>query len=181
MMLGSHGLSQVSRRMASRTEEAVSRSLRLVLNGLTNGAAIEDSENFRNLLSGLEFFLPSVLGEVHQEWRNENMDRIFSAVARKTGPNEAEIIGLCILISDQTLTPIQVRIRVSATKDEIEWIECNVGESGEGRGGMLRTPYNAMSGRQLMAVAERVSVIDWAFRVGFGERQPIEKTRPCNF
>jgi hypothetical protein len=166
--------------MASRTEEAVSRSLRSILDGLADGAAIEDSEDLRDLLSGLEFFLPSVLGEVHREWKDDSLDGVFPAVARKTGPNEAEIIGLCVLISDQTLTPIHVRRRGSASGDAIEWLECNVGERGKGKGGMLRIPYNSMSGKQPISVAERAGVIDWAYRVGFGERQPIERTRPCN-
>lgn len=160
--------------MASKTEEAASRSLRSILDRLTAGAAIEDSEDFRNLLSALEFFLPSILGEVHGEWKDESMDGIFPAVARKTGPSEAEIIGLCILISDQTLTPIHVRLQVSVSGDEITWLECNVGECGEGKGGMKRTPYGAMSGKQLFAGAERPNAIEWAYRVGYGQRQPTE-------
>jgi hypothetical protein len=161
--------------MASRTEEAVSRSLRLMLDGLAVGATIEDSEEFRRLLSSLEFFLPSVLGEVHGEWKDEGMDGILSAAARKTRPNEAEIIGLCVLISDQTLTPIHVRLQVCASGDEIEWLECNVGERGEGKCGMLRIPYDSMTGKHLVAVAERANAIEWAYRVGYGQRHPIEK------
>ena len=165
--------------MASKTEEIVSRSLRSILDGLTQGAIIEDSENFRELLTGLEFFLPAVLGEVHGEWKDESLDGIFPTVARKTGPDEAEIIGLCILISDQTLTPIHVRLRVSASGEEIEWLECNVGERGEGKAGMVRTPYESMSGKQFVAVAERPSEIDWAYKVGFGQRQSIHESQPA--
>ena len=40
---------------------------------------------------------------------------------------------------------------------------------------MLRTPYNYMSGKLLVAVAERANAIDWAYRVGFGQRHSIEK------
>jgi hypothetical protein len=160
--------------MASKTEEALSRSLRSILDGLTEGEAIGDSEDFRHVLSDLEFFLPAILGEIHREWKDESLDRVLSAAARKTGPGEAEIIGLCILISDQTLTPIHVRLQVSPSSDEITWLECSVGERGDGRAGMLRTSYNAMRSKQLAMVAERRNDIDWAYRVGFGQRQPIE-------
>jgi hypothetical protein len=161
--------------MVSPTEVTVSCSLRLVLDGLAVGEAIADSEAFRNLLTGLEFFLPAVLGEVHGQWKYESLDGILPAVARKTGPGEAEIIGLCILISDQTLTPIHVRLQVSPLVDEIMWLECRVGERGDGKGGMLRTPYTAMSGKQPAVVAGRPNDIDWVYRVGFGQRQPIQQ------
>jgi hypothetical protein len=82
--------------MASRTEEAVSRLLRSILDGLADGEAIEDSEAFRSLLNDLEYFLPAVLGEAHGEWRDESLDGVFPALARKTGPSEAEILGLCV-------------------------------------------------------------------------------------
>jgi hypothetical protein len=159
--------------MASKTEETIGRSLRSILDGLADGEAIGDSEGFRSVLSGLEFFLPAVLGEIHGQWRDESLDGILPAVARKTGPGEAEIIGLCILISDQTLTPIRVRLQVSPSGDEIAWLECNVGQRGDGKAGMARTPYNAMSGKQLVLVAQRPNDINWAYRVGFGQRQPI--------
>jgi hypothetical protein len=159
--------------MASKTEESISRSLRAILDGLADGDAIGDSESFRSVLSDLEFFLPAILGEIHRPWRDESFDGIFSAAARKTGPDEAEIMGLCILISDQTVTPIHVRLQVAPLGDEIRWLECNVGERGDGKAGMLRTPYNAMSGKQLARVAERRNDIDWVYRVGFGQRQSI--------
>jgi len=44
--------------MASRVEQSISRSLRAILADLPTGASIGDSEQFREVLSGLEFFLP---------------------------------------------------------------------------------------------------------------------------
>jgi hypothetical protein len=166
--------------MASKTEESLSCSLRSILDGLAEGEAIGNSEDFRSVLSDLELFLPAILGEIHGEWKNESLDGIVSAAARKTGPDEAEIIGLCILISDQTLTPIAVRLQVSPSSNELAWLECNVGEHGDEKAGMLRTPYNAMSGKQLAMVAERRNGIDWAYRVGFGQRQPLASPPTAN-
>jgi hypothetical protein len=166
--------------MVSSTEEALTCSLRSILNGLADGEAIGDSEDFRSVLSGLEFFLPAILGELHGEWRDESLDGIYPTVARKTGQNEAEILGLCILISDQTLTPLRVHLQVSPSRDEIACLECSVGERGNGKAGMLRTPYGAMSGKQLAMIAARPNDIDWAYRVGFGQRQPMQNPPMAN-
>ena len=91
--------------MTSKAEEIASRSLRSVLGGLHVGANIDDSPEFRDALSGLEWFLPTVVAEIHPEWTGESLDGFYLHVAQKTGDREAEILGLCCLLSDQTLTP----------------------------------------------------------------------------
>jgi hypothetical protein len=155
--------------MIPRVEQNTARSLRAALAGLENGVSIEGSDDFRELLSGLEVFLPAILREVHQEWHDESLDGFHVAVAQKTGPCEAELIGLCILISDQTLTPIHVRLRGAATKDEIEWLECKVGETGLGKAGMVRMPYDSpKQAKMLFTLADRLGSIHWAYCVGFG-------------
>src|SRR5688572_15559229 len=98
--------------MASKAEEIASRSLRGVLGGIPVGATIGDSPEFQEALTGLEWFLPDVLAEIHSEWSGESLDGIYSHIAHKTGEGEAEIYGLCILLSDQTLTPINIRLQL---------------------------------------------------------------------
>src|SRR5262245_546353 len=119
--------------MASKAEEIASRRLRAILAGLPDGATIGDSPGFRDALSGLEWFLPTVLAEIHPEWTGESLDGIYAHVAQKTGEGEAEILGLCCLMSDQTLTPIHLRLRVSTTADEVSWLELRLGENGRDR------------------------------------------------
>jgi hypothetical protein len=99
--------------MASQAEQIVGRSLRTILAGVPNGESIADSEHLRDLLSGMEFFIPEVLRDFHHEWYADFLDDFIPVVARKTGEQEAEFLGLCILISDQTLTPIHLRLQVS--------------------------------------------------------------------
>jgi hypothetical protein len=165
--------------VTSKTEELIARSLRACLAGLVENAAIEESEDFHRLMNGLEFYLPAVLNEVHSEWRDESMDGFHLVVARKTGPREAEFIGLCILISDQTLTPIHVRLRMAASENEIEWLECKVGESGEGTGRMVRLPYDSpRQSKLLVTLPNRLDTLDWAYHVGFGERQAPVNASP---
>jgi hypothetical protein len=170
-MQNDHGV-EVEVTMASRAEQSISRLLRAILTDLPNGANIVDSEQFRGVLSGLEYFVPEVLGEVHPEWNYEGLDGILPLVARKTRQGEAEIFGLCIIISDQTVTPIHLSLQVSSSVDAVSWLECRLGEAGPH--GMMRTPYELLNStsKRLHALECRSDMIDWVYKVAFGERRP---------
>ena len=158
--------------MASRAEQSLSRSLLAILGELPNGGSIADSEQFQEVLSGLEYFLPEVLGEIHPEWNRESLDGVLPLEARKTGEREAEIFGLCIILSDQTLTPLHLRLRVAPSNDEVSWLECKLGERGGH--GMMRTPYHLLNAvaKRLYALEGRADLIDWVYEVTFGRRRP---------
>jgi hypothetical protein len=133
--------------------------------------AIGESADLRDALAAIEFFLPEVLREVHAEWQEESLDGIYPAFIQKTGDDEIEIIGLCILISDQTLTPIHLRLQLAPTDNTVSWLECNLGEATDT--GMLRVPYS----RQIvygdkLGVLKRLDSIRWVYKVGYGERRP---------
>jgi hypothetical protein len=81
-------------------EENVSRTLRAILAALPVGADIPRSEQLEDALVSLDYFLPGVLSEIHQEWNDESLDGIFPVFARKTAEGEAEIYGQCVLITD---------------------------------------------------------------------------------
>src|ERR1700686_103938 len=102
----------------------MSRSLRAILTELPDGANIPDSEEFRGILSGLEWLLPNIFEEIYPEWRDLTLDGIYEVLARKTGEDEAEILGLCIFISDQTLTPFRLHLQIDSSKDEVLWLLC---------------------------------------------------------
>ena len=91
-------------------------------------------------------------------------------MARKTGAGQAEIFGLCIIISDQTLTPLHVQLQVAVSADEISWLECRLGERGEQR--MVRTPYkyrNAIT-KRFFLMEGKADQIEWVYKVTFGHR-----------
>ena len=146
-------------------EQMLSRELRTILTSVPVGGLVVDSPTRRELMSLLEGFVHGALREVHAEWKYEGLDGVLPEVMRKTGENQAETIGLCILISDQTMSPLCVRLRVARDSDEIDWFECKLGECGPD--GMIRIPY----GRGKLAVADCVDHIEWAYKVGFGEHQ----------
>lgn len=157
--------------MVSKAEEIVSRLLRAILAGIATGETIPDSAEFRDALSGLELFLPPVLAEVHSEWTGESLDGIYPHVAHKTGEEEAEILGLCCLMSDQTLTPIHLRLQLSSATDEVSWLELRLGEKG--RAGMVRSPYSSSPSihKRLHALGANASTMEWVYKVTFGERK----------
>jgi hypothetical protein len=100
----------------------------------------------------------------------ESLDDIYPAVARKIDEDEIEIIGLCCLMSDQTLTPLSLRLQLDPTQDAVLWLECQLGEKTDR--GMRRSPYtNATVHGSMLHVLKRLDSIDWSYRVGYGERR----------
>jgi hypothetical protein len=149
--------------MTSKAEEIASQELRAILAPLATGASIEHSD-LDLLQSALEFFLTEELG-----WRHESFDAFRFAVARKVAPDEAEFVGLALLISDQAWTPIHLWLRLSPDSDQMASLDCRVGEPGEGAAGLVRIPYgSALADKVLDRLPERVGAIDWVYRVERG-------------
>jgi hypothetical protein len=152
----------------SGREQLVSRSLRTLLADVPNCASILGSDKEFDLFDGLEYYLPEVLRRTHSEWKHESLDGFWPLAFQKTGSTSAELFGMCMLISDQTLTPIHLHIQASPTADEISWLHCKLGEAGED--GMVRihlTPGEV--GAQVKALEGRADQIVWIYEVGFGQ------------
>jgi hypothetical protein len=156
--------------MVSSLEESIARSLRLILQPLSDGALIADSDELRGVLSALEFYLPQVLQEVHGEWDNESLDGIMPAVAKETASDEFVLHGACILISDQSVAPINLCLQIDQNRDEISWLECRLGRRRNNA--MERKPYNSASvEKHVQSAARNVDSIDWFYKVTFGSRR----------
>ncbi len=157
--------------MASKSEIFASRRLRAILSALPVGGTIDDSPEFRERIERPRIFAPDILAEIHAEWTGESLDGIYPHVARKTGEAEAEIIGTCCLLSDQTLTPIHIHLQLSLAVDELSWLELRLGAMGPT--GMMRVPYSSSSSlyRRLHAIGQSVGTIEWVYKVTFGERK----------
>lgn len=146
-------------------ENSLAVDLRTLLHDVEAGGDIPDTPYLRSVLSRLEAYLLAVLREVHAEWKHESLDGVFCELGRKTGDREVEFAGLCLLITDLTLTPYHVRVRLADEADEIEWLDCRLGEIRNGE--LVRIPYNAYAGGRL-SVAGRLQSITWKYHVGFG-------------
>jgi hypothetical protein len=155
--------------MVSKAEAAASRSLRIVLSPLSVGDTVEESLELTELHFALEIFLPEVLSESSAFWRAESFDGFRWAVARKTGSSDAEFLGLGLLISDQSWTPLHVRMTIEPKIDAISRISCNVGDGGPGGKRMTRLPYaSSKESKLLFSVGHNPEAIDWAFSVTRG-------------
>ena len=157
--------------MASIAEQRLSRSLRVALADLPIGASILDSEQYREALTAFQYFIPVVLGEIYREWTFQGLDDVVPVEARKTGEDEIELFGVCCIISDQTLTPLQIHLQVAGPDDEISWLECRLGEKGQH--GMVRKPYSFLRQmtQRLRNLVGKPQLIDWVYKVTFGHRR----------
>ncbi|BDM81345.1 hypothetical protein AM10699_42120 [Acaryochloris marina MBIC10699] len=134
-------------------------SLHKVLTPLPVNAPIPESEAFRDTLSTLEYFIPEVLRDVYDEWKYESLDGIYPGLALKTNDYEAEIAGLGIILSNQTYTPLYVRLKLLPDKDEVAWLDCKVGEVN---------PKGRSKKMDKIAVVDRLNRIEWSYHAGFG-------------
>jgi hypothetical protein len=152
-----------------RINALAAQALRGALAGVAAGEAIPDSEAFRDLQGALERLIPSLLG-----WRYESLDGFRFAVAKRVGPQDAEFLGLCLLMSDQSWTPIRLRVRVAPDSDAMQVVECKLGEAQDVAGGMVRLPYDSSRvTKALLSLPARHDSISWVHEVT--ENRAVER------
>lgn len=149
--------------MATR-EERISQSLRAILTELPVGGHIPESDQYREVLVGLEHYI--------SQFFPEELDGIIALVSQKAGDMEVAIFGLAILINDQTVTPLDLRIQLSPFADTVSWFECRLGERGPQ--GMVRTPYESLhkASKRLRKLGCRAEAIEWMYEVTSGQWRP---------
>lgn len=148
--------------MMDKFDELAAQYLRLALRDVQEGEAIPPSGALTQLHGTLELFLPLMMRESDPaHWRLEAFDAFRFPVARKTGQFEAEFRGAGLLLSDETWTPIELRLRAAADADSIAW--------ARGRVGDRRVPAAQRPAAQadlqtlLVRVSEQPDQIDWAY------------------
>jgi hypothetical protein len=111
----------------------------------------------------LELLVPGVLGRRHPEWRGESLDGFRFSSAVKTGEASAELTGLCILISDQSVTPFSLGMRLTQSGD-LDRLGIRLGEPGGGALGISGPAVkSSAASRLLLALDGRVESIDWVY------------------
>ncbi|MDB2687118.1 hypothetical protein N9Y42_07880 [Mariniblastus sp.] len=151
-------------------EQRVCEMLTPLLRSHAVGDAIGPRPAGNYLFSSLEFFLPEVLRELHDEWRHESLDGLYPKIFRKTNEREIEFVGLTIFITDQTFTPIHLHLQLASDYDRVSWIDLKLGERIGDK--CRREPYSrSQTTGTMLHVAERLETIDWFYHVGYGERE----------
>lgn len=135
-----------------------------------NADFVEDPE-VQALLIGMEFYLPEILREIYSYWNVESLDNFYLSEARKIDTDTADIRGVCILISDQTITPFHVTIKLSPTRAEIEGVNCRLGKSGKGDGNMDRVPWTQWRDHKHLHLKASLERIDWVYTVSVGDKR----------
>jgi len=125
-------------------------------------------------MSDLEFFLPAILRVKHAEWMEESLDGVWPLVARKTGEGEVEILGYCMIISNQRYTPLHLRLKIGPANDEVLWLECTLGERGPHGMETTSARFLTQLKERLYALDGKVDLINWVYKVGFDHRRPNE-------
>lgn len=106
--------------MASNIEQSICELVHSLLEKLEPGDAIYESEVFRDILSHLEVFITLELRKKYREWKYESIDGIYISHASVEGINQISISGMCILVSDQSLIPIQVQFMIADSNNELD-------------------------------------------------------------
>lgn len=147
------------------SEERICRALRRAIEYIKDGADIVETLELRRICYGLEYFIPAVLAKVYPHWNEESLDGIFCSEARKLNPEWAEFYGMCILISDQTLTPIYIQLKITPTEDKIKGMECRIGKRGSGKGEMERIPFARWRNNPLAELPISKEKVDWVYKI----------------
>lgn len=158
--------------MMAKFEELAAQYLRLVLRGLQDGEPIPESGARAQLQGAFELFLPLMLRNADpSHWRLEAFDAFRFPVARKTGPLEAEFRGAGLLLSDETWTPLQVRLRAAGDSDTIAWGSCQVGDRLVERTARLPSASPDLP-KLLVSVCEHPESMTWAFSAEYPGAAP---------
>ena len=149
----------------SSMEAKVASELSFFLEHVTEEAefTVEPSAEICNIL---ELYIPEQLSHHYSEWTSESLDGFFVVSARKIGLKTAELAGLCILMSDQTLTPFFIRLALTSSHDSIASYQVYLGEPGGGRLGISGSPYGTSPANKFIAnIIPRLDYIKWSYTI----------------
>jgi hypothetical protein len=116
----------------------------------------------------LEFFVPEILRRSYPEWEKESIDGFLFSSAVKTGDASAELTGTCILISDQTVTPFALSMRLSGPH-RFESLRIRLGEAGTGPLGISGPVCTSTAAHKMLrARSTRIEAVKWVYDVTVG-------------
>lgn len=150
---------------SSSLEHTLASELGALLKGAAVGAELAISPS-APVCYTLELFLPEKLRHRYAEWARESLDGFFIASAKKIGPAAVDLVGTCILIGDQTVTPFRAGFAISDAGDSISAHRVRVGEPGHGPLGISGPPCNSKAARRLLeGLIARLDSVRWVYDV----------------
>jgi hypothetical protein len=141
---------------------------------LNVGETISESGVLNDILSGLERLIPSFLSVQFEFWKHESLDGIFPLKVLKIDINELYLIGMCVLISDQTIIPVCLTIKLNNDNDTINSFKCKIGENVNNKLNKFEFSSNAWK-RKLYSLDE--NKITWYFNTSIKTDGQLLKNR----
>jgi hypothetical protein len=138
--------------------------LAALLAGLPVGSPLS-IDSGSDISTTLEYLIPRLLRRDHEEWSRESIDGFYFSHAVKTGTNSAELAGVCILISDQSLTPFQLSLSLSG-EGAFDSLRIRLGEPGDGALGISGPKWSPEAAVNLPpALDARLDQVSWVYDV----------------
>jgi len=148
--------------MASNTEKTACNYLCKALKMYENGETMQGCEELQYALSILEVTIPEILSEKYSFWKDEYLDALFEEKSLRREEDEFEFFGMCRLMSDQTLTPLYVWVKMNQAREAFESVQIKLGEKSGKE--MLKIPHAADEWSDYLD--ERTpEEIDWFYEV----------------
>jgi hypothetical protein len=147
------------------SHRATGDSLRTLLAADVPPDDLPQSAELIDLRVRLESLTTMLLREKYLDWDRDGLDDILLAQVQRTGIDSVEVLGLALLIEDESIVPIQFELRL---EDGDLALICRLGEPGA-EGGMKRPRLrtNEMFPR-LQWAAGRSASDAWAYEVRLG-------------
>jgi hypothetical protein len=134
------------------------------MNGVAVGSPLPiDSSS--ELSATLEYLVPQLLAQSYPEWRGESLDGFYFSSAARSEEDSALLTGLCILMSDQTLTPFTFNLGLS-DEAKLERVRIRLGEPGGGQLGISLWKWGSTDVlKNVWALNARLETIDWVYDI----------------
>jgi hypothetical protein len=130
------------------------------------GKAVGESlplDSSSDLCGTLELLIPAVLRLTHSEWAEESIDGFFFSSAVRGFEHSAEIVGTCILISDQTVTPFALDVALEDA-ETFRSFRIRLGERGRGPLGISGPKCTSDAALEMLhALNARLDQIAWVY------------------
>lgn len=116
--------------------------------------------------SALELFIPDLLRSRFPEWERESLDGFFLARQCVRPQDTIEMAGICILITDQTVTPCLITLTLDPSESKFNSYDIRIGERGVGPLGISGPSCTSQSARLLLrSIVPRLEQIEWVYRL----------------
>lgn len=147
-------------------EQIVARGLTALMAATPVGASLP-TEPYADAFVALERLIPAVLAVESPAWKHESVDGLRFARAVRSGAAAVDLLGVCILLGDQAVTPFSLQLEIADARS-ISSLWLRLGEPGTGQLGVSGPPCTSSAASTLrMQLPDREASIDWVYEASW--------------